>query len=662
MRNKEIEQALRRAVSQATPDVMDQIRAAREVQRRNLAMKTEQTVTMENTAQKKNRKWIGWTAAAAAVVMLAVGGGVLGYRYFNAVDSLIAIDVNPSIELKTSRNERVLEVQALNSDAELVLDGMELEGTQLKVAVNALIGSMVKNGYIDEAKNSVLVSVENSDAARGVALENQLTEEINTALLNNSISGAVLTQTVEESEALRAMANQYGISVGKAALIQQILKNDPTQSEATLVGLTINDLSLLALAKDPSVQQNLTGTVSEQNYIGVEKAKSLAQERLPGATLAEIEFDYENGRAVYEGEMYLDGVEYEFAIDATSGEFVKWRSEMSDGDDQPIPDNDQYIGYDKAKEIVLGRAANATLTEIKLDWENGQVVYEGEAYDGTAEYEFAIAALTGEVLKWKAELITQTGGTTPGTGNGTDTSTQDLISYDEAKQIVLGRAANATITELKLDRDDGTMIYEGEAVKDNERYEFEIDAATGNVREWKVRTISSTPVQDNGSYIGFDKAKEIVLSRVPGATITEMELDRDDGRMIYEGEAYKDGTEYEFTIDASTGDVYEWSSEGGSIDTGNNTGSGNTGSGNTSSGSTNTGSGGNTGSSTGYIGTDKARSLVEERLPGCTIRELELDRDDGRASYEGEAIQNGKKYEFEIDATTGNFIKWELDD
>ena len=55
------------------------------------------------------------------------------------------------------------------------------------------------------------------------------------------------------------------------------------------------------------------------------------------------------------------------------------------------------------------------------------------------------------------------------------------------------------------------------------------------------------PTQQNGasSYIGVAKAKEIVLQKVPGATITKIELERDDGRVAYEGEAQKGKVEYE---------------------------------------------------------------------------------------------------------------------
>ena len=62
----------------------------------------------------------------------------------------------------------------------------------------------------------------------------------------------------------------------------------------------------------------------------------------------------------------------------------------------------------------------------------------------------------------------------------------------------------------------------------------------------------------------FTDAKKTALDRVSGATdkdLYEWKLDYDDGRPEYEGKIIYGGTEYEFTIDASTGSVMEWDAE-----------------------------------------------------------------------------------------------------
>ena len=92
-------------------------------------------------------------AAAACLCVAVLGGGVSFYQN-HRVDSVIGIDVNPSIELSVNRNEKVLQANPLNEDAETILDDMNLKNVDLDIAVNALIGSMVRNGYLSELDNS----------------------------------------------------------------------------------------------------------------------------------------------------------------------------------------------------------------------------------------------------------------------------------------------------------------------------------------------------------------------------------------------------------------------------------------------------------------------------------------------------------------------------
>ena len=78
-------------------------------------------------------KWV----AAAACLCLLLGSGM--FYSNNKVDSVVSLDINPSIELTVSKNDKVLSAVALNKDAEIVLDGMDLEKVDLDIAINAII-------------------------------------------------------------------------------------------------------------------------------------------------------------------------------------------------------------------------------------------------------------------------------------------------------------------------------------------------------------------------------------------------------------------------------------------------------------------------------------------------------------------------------------------
>lgn len=62
----------------------------------------------------------------------------------------------------------------------------------------------------------------------------------------------------------------------------------------------------------------------------------------------------------------------------------------------------------------------------------------------------------------------------------------------------------------------------------------------------------------------------------------------------------------------------------------------------------------------GALTASEAMALLAEKKGELVITDLDLDRDDGRICYEGEAELNGKRYEFEM-SVTGDIIEWERD-
>ena len=143
------------------------------------------------------------------------------------------------------------------------------------------------------------------------------------------------------------------------------------------------------------------------------------------------------------------------------------------------------------------------------------------------------------------------------------TSAQD-IGEEKARQIVLNKIPGATIMSFKRDTDDGRTVYEGEARLDNVEYDFEINAADGSILKWEEDRYDDYDDDDavpSQNVIGVDKARQVVLQKLPGATITSIELDEDDGLAVYEGEAVKNGAEYDFKVNAQTGSLISWEKE-----------------------------------------------------------------------------------------------------
>lgn len=71
---------------------------------------------------------------------------------------------------KLKESNQMIENRLKRAIAHIILGDMNLRNVDLDVAVNALIGSLVKNDYIGEENNSILITVNSSDAEKGSQL------------------------------------------------------------------------------------------------------------------------------------------------------------------------------------------------------------------------------------------------------------------------------------------------------------------------------------------------------------------------------------------------------------------------------------------------------------------------------------------------------------
>ena len=246
-----------------------------------------------------------------------------------------------------------------------------------------------------------------------------------------------------------------------------------------------------------------------------------------------------------------------------------------------------YIGADAAKAIALDAAGitegAASFSSTDLDSHNGTEYYEVDFTANGQSYEYDIDAVTGVVISsnqttggaTQATAGTNTTGTnTTGTTAATGTGTA-AVDEAKAKEIALEHAGlgqqQVTFLKCHLDWDDGRQVYDVEFYSaDYKEYDYEIDATTGAVLSYDYDAESYSGGGSNtgtsSQTITADRAKEIVLAEVPGATtsdIYEFEVDRDDGRLEYEGTIYYNGTKYEFSVDGYSGAIRGWEVEKG---------------------------------------------------------------------------------------------------
>lgn len=234
---QKIGQGLKQAIEDITPDVFEKVAASP-----NEKLQQEDWLMDEPRSWKKIQRAIRGAAALAACLVLILGIRVL---WNNQIDSTIDIDVNPSVEIQTNRKNHVMEVRALNKDGEIILADMNLHNVELNTAVNALIGSMVRKGYITEVNNSILVSVENKDTKKADEICQSIVGDIRQVLDQKNIKGVIYNQEITSNEEITRLAQQYNLSHGKAAFLLKLSKKDPELKLEEAAKMTMQELAQL---------------------------------------------------------------------------------------------------------------------------------------------------------------------------------------------------------------------------------------------------------------------------------------------------------------------------------------------------------------------------------------------------------------------------------
>lgn len=507
MDNKMLENKIKTAVDHVFPSDDGRFDRILSACMREDCSSMDNLTNFENTKKKKG--WIKWIQIAAAIAVVAAFSAFGTVYYMNniAVASGIVLDVNPSIEIKLNSKEKVLDVYARNADAEKILDGMDLKGTDLNVTVNALLGSMCKYGYIDSASNSILVTVEDDDAVHGAQMQQKIVDEINRILSSQSIDGAVLSQNISESNtdaAVTEIANKYGISIGKASLVHTLVTSNPLLPENELAKLSINELNLLLKSQDSAEKGGIAsvGNASEQAYIGAEKAKEIALsdagESIDSVILKEIKMDYDDGVVEYDVEFCVSGTEYEYSINASTGDIMSRETEICDSHSHAHangPDNNQGgsnaqngsggnpaggqngqqnsgsgssqgidIGIEKARQTAYSHAgvpsSGVMLIKSEVDYDDGRKEYEIEFYYNGTEYDYVIST-DGTVISYEHEDENNGQNSRP---NSDNTAQSGDIGLEEARRLAFSHAgiseSQAHDIKAETDYDDGRKEYE----------------------------------------------------------------------------------------------------------------------------------------------------------------------------------------------------------
>ena len=219
--------------------------------------------------------------------------------------------------------------------------------------------------------------------------------------------------------------------------------------------------------------------------------------------------------------------------------------------------NVAYIGAEKAKDLALEAsglsAADVAFSETDLSSRSGKDYYLVGFTAAGQDYGEGMNTVAADVKN----------------GDTSAAGQKNTISEKEAAAKAMAHAGvlegDATIVKNQLEIEDGRQVYDVEFyTKDYAEYDYEIDAVTGEVISYDYDAENFAPPESGGQKISEEEAKKLALERVPGAgadNIWEFEVDKEDGRLEYEGKIIYGDMEYEFEIDAYSGTFRSWEAE-----------------------------------------------------------------------------------------------------
>ena len=223
------------------------------------------------------------------MIILIALGGFIGVRLTQPAFAL-TMDVNPSIEIVSSRLDRVVEVNPLNEDAREMLKDFNLNGRNLKNTVEDLADLMVLKGYISGGKDNLVMITVNDDSNQDVV--DRLNAAIAAYLENKQIEATIVNQAISKDDD----------RIGKEAVAAKISELDDELDYDMLTKFSLKQLVEYAEARNIAPETLFSRVLSTKEtkrvytkFIGEAKAKEIALGLVKGE-IVKFELD-EIGRA-----------------------------------------------------------------------------------------------------------------------------------------------------------------------------------------------------------------------------------------------------------------------------------------------------------------------------------------------------------------------------
>lgn len=171
-------------------------------------------------------KWMKMALAACLFILSLFAWSVFQVKDASAADYIVAIDINPSLELYFDRQLHVIKIVAMNKDGENIISGMDYTNKNLSETMNSILDRCVEQHYLKpDQKGNITTTI------IPLTSDNKLDQTLVSAAIHNALSESHIEAQVHisiDKKSTLDKAHQLHLSVNKYKLLEQLQQNGIT--------------------------------------------------------------------------------------------------------------------------------------------------------------------------------------------------------------------------------------------------------------------------------------------------------------------------------------------------------------------------------------------------------------------------------------------------
>ena len=351
-----------------------------------------------------------------------------------------------------------------------------------------------RNGTNDIPASDVTESVQSAESAETTSDEAVAkTEAIRNDTEQSAAAESTGGQRLTLEEAKAAALEHAGVNEPEAVNIKTEFDHDDGVNVIEVKFDTVSyEYEYEINADNGNIIKSSKEALTEQtprNAITAEEAENIALKhagiKRSDAVFEKTERDFDDGVEKFEVKFICGGVEYEYDIGAADGSVIKYSTEKAAV--QTIQNSAKNITAEDAENIALKHAglkrSGVTFEKTERDFDDGVEKFEVKFICGGVEYEYDIGAADGSVIKYSTEKAAVQ----------TIQNSAKNITAEDAENIALKHAglkrSGVTFEKTERDFDDGVEKFEVKFICGGQEYEYEINAAGGDIIKFEIDEI-----------------------------------------------------------------------------------------------------------------------------------------------------------------------------